>query len=149
MPPTARDAALQALRAAWGDATVEAPAHRTMTGDEVRALASIAPVEIGAHGRTHRPLDGLEAQTLTDEVGRSRRALEEITGRRVRAFAYPHGAHDEPARRAVAEAGMAHACTSATGGVSTATDPFAIPRLHVLDWRADDLEEHLRWWFGR
>ena len=149
MAPAARAAALQGLRAAWGDAPGKTPAHRTMTSDELRALSSIAPIELGAHGCTHRPLDGLDARTLSDEIGQSRLALEEITERRVRAFAYPHGAHDEAARRAVANAGMACACTSAMGGVSSTTDPYAIPRLHIQDWSADDLEEHLFWWFGR
>ncbi len=147
MNPQDQSAAIAALRASCGMVNTAAT-HRTMTRHEIQEVAGRYPVEIGAHGCSHRPLDGLGAPELTHEIRHSALLLRDIVGGAVQSFAFPHGAHDHAAQLTVAECGLTSACTTITGGVSAGADPHALPRLHVHDWSADDLEQHLLWWLG-
>lgn len=70
----------------------------------LRALTG-AGVDVQAHGWDHTLLPGLPPDALRRQVADCRDALEQATGSRPRAFAYPSGRHDEPARDAVREAG--------------------------------------------
>jgi peptidoglycan/xylan/chitin deacetylase (PgdA/CDA1 family) len=65
-------------------------------------------VELGAHTVTHKRLD--EVGTLAErEISDSKDALEQLAGRRVNAFAYPHGAFDDHVRGLVIDAGYTSA----------------------------------------
>ena len=57
--------------------------------------AAAAGIAIGAHSITHRSLSRLAAQEAEQEILGSRARLEDVTGQRVRTFAYPYG--DAPA----------------------------------------------------
>jgi peptidoglycan/xylan/chitin deacetylase (PgdA/CDA1 family) len=61
-----------------------------MTWDEVRELQK-AGMSIGSHTRWHRVLKTMPADDLADELGESRRILEEQIGQPVQAVAYPAG----------------------------------------------------------
>jgi peptidoglycan/xylan/chitin deacetylase (PgdA/CDA1 family) len=63
-------------------------------------------IEVGLHGADHRSLVGLEPAELARQTVQARAHLEETLCAPVRTFAYPYGAHDGPARAAVAAAGM-------------------------------------------
>lgn len=62
-----------------------------LKADDVARLAAHPLVEVGGHTRTHRVLAGGDAARQREEIGANKAALEEWTGRRVRAFAYPNG----------------------------------------------------------
>ena len=53
-------------------------------------------VEIGSHTVNHPLLVYEDDATVEHEVGESRKVLEGKVGKRIRAFAYPNGAWDEP-----------------------------------------------------
>ncbi|MER7402949.1 polysaccharide deacetylase family protein [Streptomyces sp. NPDC000070] len=93
--------------------------------EEVQDMAR-AGLDLGCHGWDHTCLAGADADTLARNTTRAARALADITGRRPRAFAYPWGAHDARARRAVAEAGFDVAFS--THG---AAGRYAIPRVDI------------------
>lgn len=100
--------------------------HRHLDASAIQRLHAEG-VTIGSHSRTHRPLIGLWGARLANELSGSRRALEQIVGAPVPAFAYPGGAQSWRVRRAtrsVYELGFA---TSAdcTGAVC---NRYAIPR---------------------
>ena len=65
------------------------PQRRPMQADEVRALAAIAGMEIGAHTVNHLALTCQSETDVRKEVEDSREALQRVIGRPVRAFAYP------------------------------------------------------------
>ncbi len=50
---------------------------------------------VGDHTWDHISMDGLSASELDQEIGRTRTALERLTGRRVELFRPPLGQHDE------------------------------------------------------
>lgn len=66
---------------------------------DVRVLAK-AGMGIGAHGRSHRFLEDLDADTLDAELRDSRMRLSIITGQRVDTLALPGGRGGERERRA-------------------------------------------------
>jgi peptidoglycan/xylan/chitin deacetylase (PgdA/CDA1 family) len=120
--------------------------HRLMGEDGLRELAASPLIEIGAHTRSHPRLPRLTEQEQLDEVGGSRDLLERLTSRRVRAFAYPFGAHDETSVRVVARAGFELACIVGGGLVRSNTDLYRLPRLMVRDLPGAVFAQHLRFW---
>jgi peptidoglycan/xylan/chitin deacetylase (PgdA/CDA1 family) len=120
--------------------------HRSLSVDEVRALASTELVDIGAHTVTHPALAALPAALQRDEVTQSKAHLEELLGRPVSWFAYPFGSsgtYTEESVGLVRQAGFAGACSAGPGPVGSRTDRFQLPRLHVCDWDGDELARQL------
>jgi peptidoglycan/xylan/chitin deacetylase (PgdA/CDA1 family) len=115
----------------------------TLTAAEVVELARGGVVEIGAHTATHAVLPSLRRSEQLDEIRSSKVALEEILGRPVRTFSYPHGEYDAVSASCAREAGFACGCTTRGGAATRRTAPYRLPRLHVEDWRAGELEARL------
>jgi peptidoglycan/xylan/chitin deacetylase (PgdA/CDA1 family) len=140
-----RDVAMNELRRVLG--RVDGPGrHRSLPVDALRALAASRLVDIGAHTVTHPALAGLPAEEQSREVTQSRAELEEIIGREVRCFSYPHGSHSAHTRRMVQDAGFQLACCSTPGLLTRTADPLAIPRLWVGRQNERDFRRWLKWW---
>ena len=102
-----------------------------LTSSQVAELARMSGVEVGAHSVRHPYLDELGDAEIAEEVGASKRRLEDIVQARVRSFAYPHGAYDARVRQAVINAGY-HSAVAVKNAVShLGDDPFAIARWTV------------------
>jgi peptidoglycan/xylan/chitin deacetylase (PgdA/CDA1 family) len=124
--------------------SVSAPHERTtLTVEELGMLASGELIEVGAHTVTHPDLRQLPRSGQLREMRASRRQLEDWLARPVTGFAYPFGGLGPTTAGTARAAGFAYACTSMRAGVSRHTDPFLIPRLHVRDWPADELERRI------
>jgi peptidoglycan/xylan/chitin deacetylase (PgdA/CDA1 family) len=102
-----------------------------LTSSQLGELARTPGVEIGAHSVSHPRLDELGQAQLEEEVTASRRRLEEIIGREVHSFAYPHGAYDARVRAAVVAAGYRSAAAVKNALSHDRDDPFAIARWTV------------------
>jgi peptidoglycan/xylan/chitin deacetylase (PgdA/CDA1 family) len=107
---------------------------RTLTWDDLRALAEDGLVEIGSHTKSHAHLPQLSDDELRAELVESRRAIEDRLGRPAPFLAYPFGEEDERVRAAARAAGYAGAF--AAPGTSLRFDPFRIPRTGL--WRDED-----------
>ena len=114
-----------------------------MTADEVVELARGGLVEVGAHTATHAVLPWLGQAGQLAEIRSSKDALEQILGRPVETFSYPHGEFDAVSAGCVREAGLTCACTTQTQAATRRSRPFRIPRMYVGDWPADELERRL------
>ncbi|MDG4830332.1 polysaccharide deacetylase family protein [Solwaraspora sp. WMMD1047] len=93
-----------------------------------------AGVEIGNHGLVHQPLDMLPPGLLNQQLTDSRDRLEQVLGRPVRSFCYPHGYHDRRVRELVHRSGHDNACAVGRrlyrpGPAGRTDDRFAVPRL--------------------
>jgi peptidoglycan/xylan/chitin deacetylase (PgdA/CDA1 family) len=97
--------------------------------DDLRALDPRI-VTIGSHTLTHPILPNLGLPEIENEVGGSRRMLEERLGRAVELFAYPNGDLDERVRACVRTQYTA-AVTVEEGMVEPDCDPHLLPRLNV------------------
>jgi peptidoglycan/xylan/chitin deacetylase (PgdA/CDA1 family) len=81
-----------------------------------------------SHTATHALLDECPPAELERELGGSKHAIAEMTGRPVRFVSYPNGASNQAARAAAASAGYDGAFTVGQASLKTGCDPFAIPR---------------------
>jgi peptidoglycan/xylan/chitin deacetylase (PgdA/CDA1 family) len=106
-----------------------------MTWEHVVALRR-AGMAVGSHTRTHRVLQTLDAAQIADELGSSRRKLEDVLGEPVMAISYPVGKplwETPHLERAVREAGYELGFSNGTG-VNRVRD------FHPLDVRRISLE---------
>ena len=118
------------------------PWRRPLCGDEVRRLANMRGATIGAHGVHHLYLPDQPDDQKRAELLESRRSLEDVIGRSVRLFAYPHGAVDR-ATAICAREEFHWALTGRTASVHQSFDAASVPRLVVKAWDVRDLAERI------
>jgi len=83
---------------------------RMMTEEELLEVAA-AGIELGAHTVSHPDLSGMGMEDCVREMTDSRDALNALTGRQVRTFAYPFCMYGPEAVAAAREAGFEAAVT--------------------------------------
>ncbi len=130
-PPAQRDEALRQLGRWSGVDLRRRGGARPMGGDEVRRLAALDGMAIGAHSVHHLALSHQPFETQQREIMESKTALERLLGRTVSAFAYPYGDVCDPAVNLVRAAGFRLAVTCEEAAVGWRTDPLRLPRLTV------------------
>lgn len=120
------------------------PSDQTTMGvSELVRLADGEVIDVGAHTVTHPDLRALDRNGQLEEMQASKRQLERWLGRPVTGFAYPYGGVGTESAAAAQAAGFTYACTSAPGALGPGTGAFAVPRLHVESWSADELERRI------
>ena len=77
-----------------------------MTGIQVRELSTSPLVTIGAHGYYHNDLSQISASQAKDEMIRSIKYLEMITGKEVKSLAFPYGAYTEEVKEEAKKMGF-------------------------------------------
>lgn len=102
-----------------------------LNAEQLRELAALPGIDIGAHSVDHPHLDAISASQVEREVTESRRALEDLLGHEVDTFAYPHGAYDAAVRGAVERAGFVAAAAVKNALSHPDDDPFAIARWSI------------------
>ena len=133
----------------WADVELAVrPTHRPLSLGEVATLAQGELVEVGAHTVTHPHLSKLSAASQHDEILQSKARLEQILGRRMDSFSYPHGDLSAETVSIVEEAGFACACSASAGVVGRSTDRFRLPRFYVGDWGKKKFTRQLSRWFA-
>lgn len=119
---------------------------RPLTVEELRRLAALPGVGIGAHTMTHPRLSSIPLEDQRREMTESRARLAELTGRPVDLLAYPFGkpgdVGSETPRLAEA-AGYRAAFLSQAGRIVPSSPRFALPRLSVHDWPVEELARRL------
>lgn len=105
--------------------------ERMLSPAGLRELAAVDGVEIGSHSVSHPHLDVIRGERSRHEIEESKRGLEELLGRAVESFAYPHGSHRGLTRAQVAAAGYrtAHAVKNQLS--HTGDDDLAVARFTV------------------
>lgn len=106
------------------------PERQLMNAEELRAV-KMAGVTIGCHALTHMPMPQISGEELKRETVIARQTLSEAIGCNIALFAYPHGAHGERERKAVADAGFVAACGTQSGFNGRGSDLFALRRIDV------------------
>jgi len=119
---------------------------RTSTYDEAAGLRAAEPImtwaqlaelaahgwSVESHGCAHAPLAGFGAARLDDELRRSKAAIEDAIGRRVRGFAYPYGVvpgENGDAGRLLEGAGYEYGVLASGGAARTPPpQPYRVPR---------------------
>lgn len=132
----ARAAAIADLQKVLG---VDLPASplaefEPMSEQDLREVAE-AGIEIGGHTWSHSFLPQLSPGQLRRELVEARDYLEQVTGRKVRTFAYPNGQPPDFPDALVADVQRAGYLGAAVGipPVDTALDPFRVGRWCIGD----------------
>lgn len=110
---------------------------------ELSMLASQG-VELGGHSRRHPDLRALAPAAMVEEISGSIDDIEQQTGRRPVAFAYPYGHHDDDVVR-VTRSTCQWACTTTLGALpppGEARDLFRLPRLDAYFLRGPARLQH-------
>ena len=107
-----------------------------MTSEQAAGLAQQG-FELGGHTVHHPILAGLDTEVARDEIGRGRRRVEELAGRRATLFAYPNGTpgrdYTPESVRLVREAGFEAAVSASPGAGRPGWDLYQIPRFTPWD----------------
>ena len=128
----------------WAD--TQAPGHSTHRNLSVKELTHLADqglIELDAHTVTHPVLATLPVTTQRDEILQSRTCIEEVLGRSVLSFAYPHGSYIQDTLAIVRDAGFSFACSSDTATVRRDSDPFRLPRISMRNWDGESFSRCL------
>jgi peptidoglycan/xylan/chitin deacetylase (PgdA/CDA1 family) len=118
-------------------------AARPMTADEIRRLATLPGVSVGAHSQHHLWLPVLSTEQKRLEVESCKAQLEELVGCSLKCFSYPYGAHDAETERVVRVAGFEVAVTTLEQSLTLSTNPFLVPRFTARSGGASSLRERL------
>lgn len=101
-----------------------------MSTDNIREMAR-AGIEFGSHTMNHLLFNRSTEQEIENEVGESKKWIENMLQKECRVFAYPAGFHTEFARDAVRRAGYI-AAFSTVYGDNDHQDLFALNRTEIL-----------------
>ena len=133
LSPSAREKALDDIRAWAGSFHSLRDSHRPLSRDELRALDGGA-VEVGAHTVSHPSLTKHPLDVQKQEIRDSKRWLDDFLGRSVRAFAYPYGDYSRATAAVVEQAGFDLACTTQASAVFSGNNSYELPRIAINDW---------------
>ncbi|MGJ5818063.1 polysaccharide deacetylase family protein [Paludibaculum fermentans] len=118
-------------RSAWAGS---GPGKPLMDWSQLRQLWSHR-VSVGAHTATHADLRKLAPEAAAGELDESRCEIEQRTGRKVRAFAYPYGVADAQVRQLAGER-FDWCCSVELDFVRAGADPAFLPRLDMYYFQA-------------
>lgn len=110
-----------------------------LTWNQVRELHSHG-IHFGSHTVSHPQLRTLELRQVEEEVGRSKKVIEDRIGGAVRSFSYPYAFPEEDrqfTRRlkdTLVSSGYENGVTTILGTASCQSDRFFLPRLPVNRW---------------
>jgi peptidoglycan/xylan/chitin deacetylase (PgdA/CDA1 family) len=130
-----RDRVMAALRT-WGGAGTARV--RPMHADDLRELARLPGVTIGAHTVNHLSLPNQPADVRERELHECRASLARVLGRSVDLCAYPYGALDRDVAGLVRRSwrwGLS--CDERV--LAESFDAARVPRLEVKSWSVEDL----------
>jgi peptidoglycan/xylan/chitin deacetylase (PgdA/CDA1 family) len=131
-----RDRILARVRA-WSNAgDMDGTLIRPMAAGEVRDLAAVPGVTIGAHTVNHLALPDQPAEIQEREIADCRAALGRVMGRPVDLFAYPYGSVNRQAAALVRRScrwGLS--CDDAS--LEDSFDAARVPRVEVKRWDVD------------
>jgi peptidoglycan/xylan/chitin deacetylase (PgdA/CDA1 family) len=88
-------------------------------------------VEIGAHTVSHLRLTNITEAEAEFQIKYSKECLEQLLGKNVDSFAYPHGDFNKETIRLVKESGFTNALTCKSGFAQDAPSIFEIPRKYI------------------
>jgi peptidoglycan/xylan/chitin deacetylase (PgdA/CDA1 family) len=92
---------------------------------------------------THSSLALLDRDAQHREILDNKRHLEDLLGRSLHHFSYPHGEFNAETVSLLAQAGYDSACTTQNVGLEHPADRFRLPRITVDDWDEEEFARRL------
>ena len=110
---------------------------RYLNETDLRELAALPDVVIGAHGTTHTRLAHMPPDVLHRELLDAKDWLQQVIQRPVISLSYPHGSFAPATAQAVQRYGYSYACSSQPGTFRSIEQRFSIPRIDI--WSLDSV----------
>lgn len=104
-----------------------------LSTSELKELAMLPGVTIGAHGNTHCDLTRCDEASLNAELKDSKAYLEDVLGKTITSMAYPYGAANRRVRAAAEACGYTIAASSYFDINRPGRDPLMLSRGVVLN----------------
>ena len=104
-----------------------------LSTSELKELALLPGVSIGAHGNMHYDLTRCDDAVLYAELKDSKAYLEDVLGKTITSMAYPYGAANQRVRAAVEACGYTLATSSYFDINRSGRDPLMLNRAVVLN----------------
>ena len=99
-----------------------------LSQNELIELSNLPGVTIGSHGLTHTPFTHLSTKELIDELGYSKKYLEDKIGKEVKYISYPHGKINNSLLKYIKEAGYTIGGTSNFNINNSIDEPLLLNR---------------------
>jgi peptidoglycan/xylan/chitin deacetylase (PgdA/CDA1 family)/SAM-dependent methyltransferase len=136
--PAVRDDIMRQLSATVGLHSSAVGNDRPMIAEEIRRLAALPGIEIGAHGVHHVSLPGLPREQMHREIFESRSRLERLLAQPVASFAFPYGDVSSDCVEMVRAADFSCSVTCEPRSLQAHDDVFRLPRLQAPTHSGDD-----------
>lgn len=94
---------------------------------------------LGAHTVNHAMLGSQTELVQAYEIRESKSEIENLSGKKVKAFAYPYGNYTSATQELLKKNGYDHAVSADQRAVTSRSDIFALPRMQVLNWKPEEL----------
>ncbi|HYQ71012.1 MAG TPA: polysaccharide deacetylase family protein [Gammaproteobacteria bacterium] len=137
---------LQQLAAVSRPLEADRDRDRALTESEISTLANDELVTIGCHTVSHPMLDRLNPDQQRAEILQNKETLEQLTGKAVAGFSYPHGVKSATTVGLVRDCGFTHACASHNDVVWRNSNPYCLPRIWVPDIPGEAFRKLLLRW---
>jgi len=148
LPCSGRELLLAQLRSIIVDVDHTIQIQRALTPEELIQLSSNDLITIGAHTMSHAELPYLPKDQQKSEIYESKVFLEELLGKPVHGFAFPHSSYTQSVEGVVRQVGFQYACAGLNNVVWRRSSLFRLPRFWVPDWDGDEFERWLRRWLN-
>ncbi len=108
--------------------------HRVLLNWElVREMSGSGLIEFCSHTKSHRKCHNLSADELEEELGGSKRIMEEKLGRPCTALCWPFGRNNDLSVKIARDKGYGLLFTTRHGITEKGSDPYSINRIAVKD----------------
>jgi peptidoglycan/xylan/chitin deacetylase (PgdA/CDA1 family) len=105
--------------------------HLKILSERMLLELSKVGVEIGAHTVNHLKLTNTSEKEAEFQIKYSKEYLEQLLGKKIDSFSYPHGDYNTNTIRMVKESGFTNALTCKSGFAQDAQSIFEIPRKYI------------------
>ena len=109
-----------------------------LNNEDLKELSALPNVSIGSHSKSHSNLTRLNENEIIDELKESKSCIEDIIGKKVTMFSYPHGGVNEAVRDLVESCGYKVAANSHFDTNKIIRDEFMLKRNEI--WSVDSIK---------
>lgn len=114
-----------------------------LSSSQIKELANYG-IDIQSHTVNHVHLDTLSYDKQLDELSKSKKQLESLTGKAVISIAYPFGSYNPDSEKAAKDAGYSLAFTTSLGLSKRSKTSYSLNRIYVSStFTMDTFKERL------
>jgi len=143
LPQQEKDNVIQQLFAIAGKENNVRGSYKVMYAEQLAALSANPLFEVGAHSAHHAALAKFDKAIQESEVVTNKTFLENQLDKKISGYGYAHGSYNTESIDVLKQYYFAYACSTEHAAVTTSSNAYALPRLHVKNWNAQIFKQHI------